>query len=487
MSMQLTEKDNANTELYHVQTPKDFIDFTPEEERSVVRKIDLYVLPLMCLVFFSQYLDKTSLSYAAVFGVKTDLNLDGNQYSWLTSGFYLAQLVSQFFYMYLLSLLPIKIVTGVCVVLWAAVCMLHAAPHNFAGFLAMRILLGFFEGCVSPSFVIVTSMYYKKSEHGLRTAIWISCNAITQVLATFLFYGIGKGENHLSMAVWRVGYLVCGAVTIVAGVLFCVMVPLKPSNAWFLNERERQVAVHRILAESDRGEKNSWDWGQAKECLTDWSTWSSFLFGFCVTVTSGPIIFASLMINNFGYDEFKTMEYSSPSGAVQFLAIWVGVAMLWKYPNQRCIIIMILTLVPIIGNIMLICMRKDNGWGLIVGAWLGACITSFYSICLSLNASNVRGNTKKSIVNNAFYVGYSLAGIVYPQWWNYSKDPTYLTGLITDLAFWALFEVLVFAYRWKCIKENKKRDELFKTGVLPEYEPDLDLTDKQDLYHRYSY
>lgn len=39
---------------------------TAEEERAVVRKIDMVILPLMCFVFFLQYLDKQSLSYAAV-------------------------------------------------------------------------------------------------------------------------------------------------------------------------------------------------------------------------------------------------------------------------------------------------------------------------------------------------------------------------------------------------------------------------------------
>jgi len=39
---------------------------TEEEERAVVRKIDMVILPLMCFVFFLQYLDKQSLSYAAV-------------------------------------------------------------------------------------------------------------------------------------------------------------------------------------------------------------------------------------------------------------------------------------------------------------------------------------------------------------------------------------------------------------------------------------
>jgi len=42
---------------------------TPEEERAVVRKIDMVVLPLMCFVFFLQYLDKQSLSYAAVWNI----------------------------------------------------------------------------------------------------------------------------------------------------------------------------------------------------------------------------------------------------------------------------------------------------------------------------------------------------------------------------------------------------------------------------------
>lgn len=40
--------------------------YTPDEERAVLRKIDLTILPMMCAVFFLQYLDKQSLSYASV-------------------------------------------------------------------------------------------------------------------------------------------------------------------------------------------------------------------------------------------------------------------------------------------------------------------------------------------------------------------------------------------------------------------------------------
>lgn len=40
--------------------------YTVEEEKAVLRKIDLTILPMMCAIFFLQYLDKQSLSYASV-------------------------------------------------------------------------------------------------------------------------------------------------------------------------------------------------------------------------------------------------------------------------------------------------------------------------------------------------------------------------------------------------------------------------------------
>lgn len=46
--------------------------------------------------------------------------------------------------------------------------MCLAAPHNFTGFAAVRFLLGLSEGAVSPAFVTLTSMWYRKKEHASR-------------------------------------------------------------------------------------------------------------------------------------------------------------------------------------------------------------------------------------------------------------------------------------------------------------------------------
>lgn len=55
-------------------------------------------------------------------------------------------------------------------VIWGFVAASLAAPKNFPGFGAVRFLLGFCEDAVSPSFVIITSTWYKRSEHPIRIA-----------------------------------------------------------------------------------------------------------------------------------------------------------------------------------------------------------------------------------------------------------------------------------------------------------------------------
>lgn len=45
-----------------------------------------------CCVFGLNYLDKTTLSYASIMGIKNDINLEGNEYQWLGSIFYIGWL-----------------------------------------------------------------------------------------------------------------------------------------------------------------------------------------------------------------------------------------------------------------------------------------------------------------------------------------------------------------------------------------------------------
>ena len=81
---------------------------TPAENKRILRKIDLAILPILLTVYCLQSLDKTSLAYASVFGLIDHAHLgDGDKYSWLGSVVYVAQLVWQPAIAYFLVKFPI--------------------------------------------------------------------------------------------------------------------------------------------------------------------------------------------------------------------------------------------------------------------------------------------------------------------------------------------------------------------------------------------
>lgn len=55
-----------------------------------------------------------------------------------------------------MSRLPISRTVGWTVITWGIITGCLAAPSNFSGFTAVRFLLGFTEGGVSPAFFIIT-------------------------------------------------------------------------------------------------------------------------------------------------------------------------------------------------------------------------------------------------------------------------------------------------------------------------------------------
>ena len=51
------------------------------DEKRLVKKIDWMIMPLMFCCYLLQFLDKSLLNYAAVMGIREDLDLDTNQYA----------------------------------------------------------------------------------------------------------------------------------------------------------------------------------------------------------------------------------------------------------------------------------------------------------------------------------------------------------------------------------------------------------------------
>lgn len=118
---------------------------TPENNSRVLRKIDLRLLPILLAVYFLQQVDKSTLSYASVFGLIEDVGLKGQEYSWLGSVIYLAQLICQPLVAYILVKVPIGKFLALTTFLWGVALSCMTPSNTFAKLLVCRIFLGIFE------------------------------------------------------------------------------------------------------------------------------------------------------------------------------------------------------------------------------------------------------------------------------------------------------------------------------------------------------
>lgn len=115
----------------------------PAEEAEVVRKIDFMILPYLSVCYAFFYIDKTTLSYAAIFGIRDDLHLVGTQYSWLSSIFYFGFLACKSFALdvtygvltstgalptnFMLQRFPVGKYLGINIFMWGVLLMCQAA------------------------------------------------------------------------------------------------------------------------------------------------------------------------------------------------------------------------------------------------------------------------------------------------------------------------------------------------------------------------
>lgn len=168
--------------------------------------------------------------------------------------------------------------------------------------------------------------------------------------------------------------------------------------------------------------------------------------------------FSSLVIEGFGYTPFQTMLVGLPSGAVSFVLVWIGALISLYFPNGRCFAGILLALLPMIGSLLLLLLPAQASWGIVVSTWFAASSAPPLGMAVGLMSSNVRGNTKKSVVGAVFFVMYCVGCIASPQLWRREDAPRYYRGCIASVVSWGCL-IITFSIAWLTFRwSNAKRD-----------------------------
>lgn len=359
------------------RSPDERISVSPFDDARVLRRIDIALLPLMLSVYFLQALDKATLSYASIFGLIDDTKLVGDQFSWLGSVVFLAQLIMQLPLALALVKLPIGKFTSTMVLGWGVTLTAMAWANNFPRLMAARFFLGAFEASVGPSFVAITQMWWRRREQTMRIGSWYCMNGLTWVFGSLITYGLAS--IHSSMRPYQIIFLFFGVITVlVSGAMFFWM-PDSPTEAKFLTDDDKVIAIERLRNNQMGVMSREWRYTHFFETLRDPKTWLWVIMIFCISVPSNGIsTFGPLIINSFVSDHFQTMLFNVPVGISHVVSVSVSsyVSMKWKLKGP---VIAILCIPPIVGFAILLSFTHDVAHrGVLLAGYF--CLSTFTGI-----------------------------------------------------------------------------------------------------------
>ena len=113
--------------------------------------------------------------------------------------------------------------------------------------MAARIVLALFEATIGPSLMLITAMWYTKSEQAPRFALWHSAPGVGQILGGVMSFGFqGVPHDGRFWNGWRLMFITLGVMTLFVGALTYYWLPDNPMNAKFLKTDEKVAILKHV-------------------------------------------------------------------------------------------------------------------------------------------------------------------------------------------------------------------------------------------------
>uniref|UniRef100_L2FC95 Allantoate permease n=1 Tax=Colletotrichum fructicola (strain Nara gc5) TaxID=1213859 RepID=L2FC95_COLFN len=435
---EVKDVSNADAALEFLRQCGDVNPMTDEEERRLKRKIDWRIVPLMFACYILQYLDKTLINYANVMGLQKDTGISGDQYSQLAMIFYVSYLAFEF-------------------------------PHAWG----MQHY---------PTAKYIGIMWYKRQEQPPRMGIWYLGTGGGVIVGSLISFGFQHYDGY-SFTSWQIMFLICGLVTVAVGITVIVVLPDNPMNAKFLSPEEKVWAIERLRANQTGVENKQFKWPQFIECFADPQTYLLAMITITSNVPNGAVSsFQATIIKGFGYTSKETALLSIPSGAVSIVSILAATNVAGRY-NQRALNIICLLIPGVIGAALMAFLPADNKAGKLIGNYMTNCIGATLPLLYSLVGANYAGHTKKVTMNATLLICFCVGNIIGPLTFTAESAPEYIPAKTAIIVTCGLAMVFTLMLRFYYVWENKRRDNLVRTGQLGHLK-DVEFSDMTDRLNK---
>lgn len=311
--------------------------------------------------------------------------------------------------------------------------------YNWSGLMAARWFLGLTEAGLFPGVNYYLSCWYKRSEFGVRAAVFFSAAALSGSFGGLLAAAIENMDGIGGRPGWAWIFILEGLLTVVAGVASFWMVHDFPDEAKFLSDADRARVVRRLKRDKQSSaEHEAFRSAYLWAALRDWKMWLGMvIYMGCDMPLYAFSLFLPTIITNLGWNTSVVraqLMSVPPYAAAALLTVAVGVVADRTRARGLCNIVV--SVLGVAGFAMLL--GTDDAAVQYAGTFLAALgIYPCISNTISWVANNVEGVYKRGVVLG-FVIGWgNLNGVVSSN--VYFNGPRFPEGHGVMIAYLAAF------------------------------------------------
>ncbi|PMD64284.1 MFS general substrate transporter [Hyaloscypha bicolor E] len=465
----------TSTEGTTVSTP---LPFTEAATKKLLRKLDLHLIPFLALLYLLCYLDRTNVGNARLVNLEKDLKMKGLDYNISLAIFFPFYVAAEIPSNMMLKRTRPSIWFTLIMVCWGLIMLCMGFVQNFSGLLACRAFLGIAEGGLFPGVSYFITMWYRRTECGLRMALFFSAATLAGAFGGLLARAISQMSGIGGRAGWSWIFILEGLMTLFIGSFSYWLINDYPSTAKFLTLRER-TEVQRRMAE-DGGLSDDFHLKYVIQAFRDWKIWANmFITIGLFTPLYSISLFLPTIINELGYTANATQLMTVPVYVVACFCTICG-SLASDKAGQRGPFLMGFAMLAITGFLMLITSGKPHIQ--YAGTFLAASgIFSTVPLIGTWNSNNIGGSLKRG-VGIAMQVGFgnfggAVAGFVYLA----QDQPRFIKGHAILIALvsmsLSLSTLMTCYYR----RENSRRDAILRgrNMTIGDYSSDMKWEERE--------
>ncbi|CAG9987053.1 unnamed protein product [Clonostachys byssicola] len=434
------------------------IEVSDKEMRRVRWKLDLTILPMFLITQALQFMDKTSLNYANLFGYQKALNLQGKEFSYLSAMVYAGYFFGQYPCGWLIGRYPAQKVMAISIFLWGLMVIIMTQSRTYSS----AFFMGIFEAAVTPGLTLMTGFWYTRREIPLRQCIWYSSLGWGGIVGSYISMGVSRLPVDIKPERWELIFYILGGVTCLWAFVIWFLLPDSPSNARFLNHRERLIAVKRVSANETGIKNKSFDKKQVFKGFLDPKTLLLFTSVFAAAIPNGVVnSFSTVIIRDMGFDTTMTTQLKSVGDAVQIVALIIGGTIILNVPNSRLITASVANILCTVSAACMAFLPSSNTWGRLVCFWLVNSQSVGFTVSLTTISSNMAGYTHRSLASAVVFTAYCWGNFAGPFVVDPAQAPHFTgatIGLLVGYSIKFVCHLLLLVYMFTV---NKRRDRKY--------------------------